>query len=169
MVIIGIDPGATGALAFLDTNTGVINVQDMPAILVQQGMRRVHRVSAALLAALIDVHGGGPMMAYVEQVASMPNQGVSSVFAFGRAAGIVEGVLAALCIPTIFIPPQTWMRGVGLAGAVKDRKEASRGKACQLYPASAQTFARVKDHGRAEAALIAHFGASLLHKEARSA
>jgi crossover junction endodeoxyribonuclease RuvC len=76
-------------------------------------------------------------------------------FAFGRARGVIEGVLAACGLPCKFITPACWKRAVGLTLASKD---AARSEAIRRWPGHAALFARVKDDGRAEAALIAIAG-----------
>lgn len=53
-------------------------------------------------------------IACVEQVHAMPKQGVSSTFAFGKAAGFIEGVLVAHGIPFQLVPPQKWKKEYSL-------------------------------------------------------
>ena len=53
-------------------------------------------------------------VACVEQVHAMPKQGVSSTFAFGKAAGFIEGVLVAHRIPFQLVPPQKWKKEYSL-------------------------------------------------------
>jgi crossover junction endodeoxyribonuclease RuvC len=76
------------------------------------------------------------------------------MFSFGFSAGLVDGVLAGLGIPTTYVTPQSWKRAAGLTSD----KSAVRLRAAQLFPDMAKHFARVKDDGRAEAALIARYG-----------
>jgi hypothetical protein len=70
--------------------------------------------------------------------------------------GIVQGILAALEIPTTFVKPQRWGKLVVLPANVLTG--ASRKRASELFPRDAGLFARVGDHGRADAALIALAG-----------
>jgi len=79
---------------------------------------------------------------------------VTSVFSFGRSFGMIEGILATLQIATTFVPPATWTKGVGRSPG----KDASRARAMELFPAHQLMFSRVKDDGRADAALIAYWG-----------
>lgn len=148
MILVGVDPGATGALAFVDQEAGaLLAVVDMPA---HDGV-----VSPALCADALGpwlVHH--QLQAWVENVHSMPKQGVSSSFKFGRAFGVICGVLGGLRVPTHYVAPQVWKKAAGLS---KD-KGASRRRAIELWPSQSQLFARVKDDGRAEAALIALHG-----------
>lgn len=81
----------------------------------------------------------------------MPKQGVSSSFKFGRSLGLVEGVCDGLGIPVQWVTPNRWKKAMRLGAD----KEASRQLAIRRWPEQAALFARKKDHGRAEAALIA--------------
>jgi crossover junction endodeoxyribonuclease RuvC len=102
--------------------------------------------------ALVDVISEwAPDLAVIEGVHSMPGQGVSTTFKFGRAFGTVEGVMAAMLVPSELISPAVWKRRLG----VTRDKASSRALASRLWPANRDLFARVKDDGRAEAALIA--------------
>jgi crossover junction endodeoxyribonuclease RuvC len=67
-------------------------------------------------------------MCVIEQVHSMPRQGVSSTFTFGRAFGAVEGAIEALKIPQTGLTPQTWKKRLGLPTGDKDgaRRYAQR-------------------------------------------
>ena len=151
--IIGVDPGASGAVAILEDNGTLVQVFDMPSVEIQVGGKAKRRVAPEMLASelrLYNVHG---TVAVVEQVSAMPGQGVSSMFAFGQAYGLVLGVLAGLWIPTSTVTPSAWKKALKL----NTGKDAARAKAAQLWPQMAGEFKRVKDDGRAEAALIAHW------------
>ena len=127
----------------------------MPTVLIKRGQRMVNQVQPALVVAAIQELN--PDTAIVERVSAMPGQGVSSMFAFGRSAGIVEGALAGLGIPYTDVPPATWVKAM----AVRGGKDGARNRAMELYPKHAKLFARVRDDGRADACLIATYGAGL--------
>ncbi len=150
-MIVGIDPGASGAVAWMTDEGYLIETRDLPHI-KGQGMQ------PAVLASWFREPGRMPVHAFVEKVASRPGQGVVSVFTFGRAFGTLEGILGALEIPITMVTPGKWKGHFGLSSD----KNASRARASQLWPGLAGTFARVKDDGRAEAALIALFGANTM-------
>jgi crossover junction endodeoxyribonuclease RuvC len=82
----------------------------------------------------------------------MPGQGTRSMFTVGLGYGLWLGVLGALRIPYTAVRPAVWKRSIGPS---KD-KEASRLRAQQLYPGA--DLRRKKDHGRAEALLLASYG-----------
>jgi crossover junction endodeoxyribonuclease RuvC len=95
------------------------------------------------------------LTAWLENVHSMPREGVSSAHKFGRCWGAVDGVLGALGIATNLVTPQKWKRDAGLIGRDKD---AGRLLALRLFPSLAGELKRKKDHGRADALLIARYG-----------
>ena len=154
MLILAIDPGAKGALAFYSPTAGTLEIVDTPTVEVKRGAKMKNEISAQMLAAI--VRARKPTEAVVERVGAFPGQGVSSVFAFGKAAGLLDGVLAALEIPVTYVAPQKWQRDVG----TREGKDGNRQRASELFPAYASTFARAKDDGRADAALMAWWRAS---------
>ena len=93
MIILGIDPGLSGALAFLDTRDNTIDVVDMPTVEVKRNNKTKREVSAQLVAAIVIKRHA--QAAVLERVNAMPGQGGTSVFSFGRSRGILEGGLAA--------------------------------------------------------------------------
>ena len=153
MKIAGVDPGAFGAVAIYDTALGTLELIDMPTRIEKVRTEKRTRVDSAELG--LRLHGRTIDEACIEKVASRQNQGVASMFAFGKAAGIVEGVFAGLLVPVSFLRPQEWQRLARVAGGefVKDN---ARDRAVMLFPAYAAWFGRKKDSGRADAALIAY-------------
>ena len=148
-MVVGIDPGLSGALAFLFEDGTYSGVFDMPVMAAgKTGRQQVN--AAALVEWMKKVYP--PDRAVLEHVAAMPKQGVSSVFSFGQSFGIILGVLAALEIPVELVRPNVWKKAYGLG---KDKEEA-RARAIQLYPAA--PLSRKKDAGRAEALLLARYG-----------
>jgi len=154
-MIIGIDPGITGAIYF-NTVEGKI-VVDMPIMAKTSGKGNQinpYELTSLLMQPPID-RLTGIKAAYLESVHAMPGQGVSSVFSFGKSVGTIEGVLAALNIPLVMVTPQRWKKNAKLIGKDKD---AARTLAIQLYPELSDRLSRKKDIGRADAILIAEFG-----------
>jgi len=157
MILIGIDPGVSGAVAFLNDDLSLVGVFDMP---VMNLSGKKQQVNASALASIFreilpyqNTNYGVDATAYVEQVHSMPKQGVASSFNFGDSYGVIKGVLGALQIPMVLVSPAVWKKRAGLTGKPKD---ASRTLAQQLYPAA--PLGRKKDVGRADAILIARYG-----------
>lgn len=150
--VIGIDPGISGAISVFDWQTqSLLEVIDMPTLEVDSGKTKKRHISAVslcnYLTPLFNAH------VVIEKVGAMPGQGVSSMFNFGRSAGIIEGVVAALRMPSTYVTPAAWTKAVGRAAG----KDASRMRAMELFPERADLFKRAKDDGRADAALIAYW------------
>ena len=146
MRLVGIDPGAvSGAFAFLDTATNTAFVGDVPVV--------DNNVNSSELSRLLDLHN--PDKVILERVSSMPGQGVSSSFSFGRGLGRIEGVVAASGLCVEYVTPQIWKRHFKLPGGPKN-KELSRARAIQLFP-DVTGLSLKKNSGRAEALLIARW------------
>ena len=152
-LIIGIDPGVSGAVAFIrDDDTAY--VLDMPTTRAQRG-RSALDVNGSLLFDALFLSDSRDV-AYVEQVQSRPRQ--AGQFAFGVNYGRVLGVLEALGIQIVHVPASKWKPAMGLRG---EDKATSVALAAQLFP-------HLKDQlygprgapldGRAEALLIAYYG-----------
>jgi crossover junction endodeoxyribonuclease RuvC len=94
----------------------------------------------------------------IERAQAMPKQGASSD-KYGRAVGAIEAVIAGCEVPLTIIEPTAWKKFHTLRGG---DKESSRQRALQLFPAAHAMLARKMDHGRAESALLAVYGARVL-------
>jgi len=157
MVIVGIDPGLGGAVAFLDAAAArVLDIIDMPTLALSRGGKAKREIDVHALAAALGRDRIGH--AFLELVGAMPGQGVSSVFSFGKSYGIAIGVVATLGIPMSFVAPRKWKAALSVPAA----KDGARARASQLLPAAARFWPLVKHDGRAEAALIALYAAQAL-------
>lgn len=149
VAFLGIDPGCSGALVLVTEHGGYIDHLAMPTIKV--GTKS--RVNGAAVAAWVRQYG--ITHAYLEQVGAMPGQGTASMFTFGHAAGVAEGILQGINIPYTLVTPQAWKKSAGLIGSDKD---AARSRAIQLYPELRALDAKAKGQAIADALLIARFG-----------
>src|SRR6516164_2883718 len=152
--ILGGDPGIRGGLAIvaIDANGAapqLVYAIDIPVA----GIGAKERVDVLAIRDWIAQHA--PQHAFVERAGVMPKQGISSGFKYGRAVGAIEGVITCCAIPLTIIEPTAWKKFHQLRGG---DKESGRQRALQLFPTAHELLARKKDHGRAEAALIALFG-----------
>ena len=150
--IIGIDPGAHGAIAVLDERGDLIEVHDMPSL--DEGNGRP-ATNAPLLAAILAKMRA--RIAFCEFVSARPTDARAAAFSFGRARGVIEGASAALALPIVFLTPPTWKRLANIAPGVENKDQA-RARAIAKWPAMANSFARKLDVDRAEAALIGWAG-----------
>lgn len=149
---IGIDPGQSGALAFL-ADGRLVGFVDMPVMPRKAGGMHVdERGLANALREKMQEHHGAYFFGVLEEVQSRPKQCSNSTFRFGEAYGIVRGVFGALGIPYMQVRPERWKKHMGLTGADKD---AARTMSIQRYPEAADQLARKKDVGRADALMIA--------------
>ena len=150
MKILGIDPGIHGGCAVVVVIPGsapqLLDAIDIPVT----GLGAKERVDVSALRAWILTCA--PSHAVIERAQAMPKQGASSGFKYGRATGALEAVITCCEVPLTIIEPTAWKKIHGLRGG---EKEASRQRALQLFPGAHALLARKKDHGRAEAALIA--------------
>lgn len=145
-MIIAVDPGKTGAIAVVD-GPRLMDIVDMPVTDKQvDGFALAETIN--VLAMSFNAHA-----AVIERVSARPKQGVVSTFTFGEGYGIVQGVFAAFGMPVSFVRPQRWKKDLNITS---DKNE-SRIMAQDLWPHNHDWFSRVKDDGRAEAALIGYW------------
>lgn len=152
-MIVGVDPGASGAVALLE-GSNLVQVFDMPTVEEVINGKKRNRVAPWILVEELAGYRDQIDVAFVERVGAMPGQGVSSMFAFGEALGIIRGVFAGMYVPCHLVPPAKWKRDLKVPAG----KDGSRSMAAQLWPRLAGEFKRVRDDGRAEAALIGYWG-----------
>lgn len=150
-MILGIDPGISGALAWIDDAGELVAVEDMPTVAVRRGKGDRNVVAPQLLADLIWHRERDTRMATIEQVGTRPGEGPVGAFSFGRSFGLIEGVLAGATIRLQYVTPRVWVPAMGIRGG----KDESRAIAMRRWPKHAKLFARKKDDGRSDAALIA--------------
>ena len=143
--ILAIDPGITGALAFyLPDFPDRVSVLDMPLV---DG-----EVNAHALRDMIETYK--PTCAVIEQVGPMPRDGVRQAWRFSAAYTTARVVVALLGIPMTLVVPGAWKKAMKVSGGPAGKEEC-RAKAIQMFPACAASFARKRDAGRSEAALLA--------------
>ena len=157
MFIIGIDPGISGALCFMEHGK-IIDVIDMPSM--ADGKKNKKQVNGSQVFNEISRHikdkNPNDVKVIIEHVSAMPGQGVTSMFNFGQSFGVIKGICSALSIPIYFVRPTKWKKHFNL---IKTNKDASRTKVIEAYPDIASKLHRKKDSNRADAILIAlYFG-----------
>lgn len=163
----GVDPGTYGCLAIYSPPTkesfkdGELHLFDLKEVkgLKSQAKGMSPGMLTSQLKVFIEFYGV-PALTLVEQPASMPGQGVVSMFTFGKACGMIEGILWGVGMPFVGTVPAVWKTQMGL----NRQKHYSIDKAEELFkdvkichPMGRDAFrspARFAD-GRAEAALLA--------------
>lgn len=160
MIFVGIDPGLDGAVAAIDAAGNIVTCQDTPTATIRSNNKNRRRYlpgqMANILSNLTKIDHCKIKVVGLEFVRAMPGQGVSSMFCMGQGVGMWEGIIAALRLPTEQITPQRWKKAI-MTGAVGEGKEASILRAQQLFPNCGDLLNRKKDHGRADALLIAEY------------
>ncbi len=155
MIIVGIDPGISGALCFF-SNGNVINVIDMPTM--AEGKKNKKQVNGRQIFNEIlnikNTFAGHKINVVVEQVSAMPGQGVTSMFNFGQSFGVIKGICSAMELPIFYVRPAKWKKYFNLINAEKD---ASRTKAIEMFPKISEKLSRKKDNNKADAILIAKY------------
>ena len=155
MIIIGIDPGVSGAISILE-NKKVIEIFDMPTMI--DGKKNKKQVNGSQVTNIIkeklNDNSGKEIIVVVEHVNAMPGQGVTSMFNFGQSFGVIKGICSALSLPIYFVRPTKWKKYFNL---IKTNKDASRTKAIEIYPEISNQLSRKKDSNKADAILIARY------------
>jgi crossover junction endodeoxyribonuclease RuvC len=155
-IILAIDPGISGAIAVYETGVDNVEVYDMPLL---DGDVDPHQLTTMIKAAK-------PDYAVIEKVHPMPKEGVSGVWRFSAAYTTARVVVMLLGIPLTLVSPALWKNRMNLKGG-KEGKEQARNLAIQTFPDSHAQLNRKKDHGRAEAALLAVYASrTLIHRGA---
>jgi hypothetical protein len=159
VIVLGIDPGLSGAIAALCQRRGFLDVADLPTC--GNGLEN-GRVSRWL-----DVKGVAEILsdwsrrfefareavqAVIERPIPMPSQQVWTAASNFDCLGVLRASVTLRGHPLMFVTPNEWKRYYRLG---KDKSDATA-VARNLYPDA--PLSRVKDHNRAEAILIArHF------------
>ena len=131
MLIIGIDPGISGAICFFD-NGQVKEIIDMPVM--ADGKKNKRQINGPQtyneILKRINNYPKKDITVVIEQVSAMPGQGVTSMFNFGQSFGVIKGICSAMQLSTFFIRPAKWKKYFGL---IKTEKEASRTKLLKFF------------------------------------
>jgi hypothetical protein len=101
MTIIGIDPGASGAVAIWDK--GISKIYKCPKTANEMADIIIKTKHSEYVNKNQSIH------AYIEKVHAFPHDGRSSVFKFGQNFGQWIGILAACKVNTELVTPQRWM------------------------------------------------------------
>ena len=146
-LIVGIDPGQKGGVAFINTETHEANAIDMPLL--------------PELVELLQENKDHILRCFIEKQHPYPKQGAVSSGKLMRHYGELIGVLTALQIPFEEIPPQRWQAFIHGSKHKKrpraEKKKKSIEKAKQMFPE-----VQIKKDGPAEALLIAEYGRKCL-------
>lgn len=159
MIVVGIDPGLTGAFAAVDS-AGTYTVEDMPTVpLPGNGLVR-RRIDGLSLARALRhmVPAGHACMVVMEDVQAIGGSAVQTMGSMMRSVGTAEAAVEILRMDLKRANPKVWKKAYGLdADKAKSLKVAR-----EMFPDIRHMLARAKDHNRAEALLLAHYGQTRL-------
>jgi hypothetical protein len=151
MIFIGIDIGFSGAIAVLDESK-IIDAIDMPVL--KAGKRtEINELHIRDLLASYK-HIEDKIAVFIEKAQSMPGQGIASTGRYLMSYGQIRGICAGIGVGYTLVHPKTWKSAM-----MKDmpkEKQASIIRCQQLFPNF--PLPQRKDHGRADAILIAAYG-----------
>lgn len=143
-VYLGIDVGGSGAVCLMSEDSKIIDI----TLNKETDADVAHAIWQAK--EMYDV-----VHCMIENVHSMPKQGVSSSFKFGESKGFLRGLLVAYKIPFTFVTPQRWMKESGIildsSRTKTEKKNMLKQRAQQLYPEHKITLAN------ADAILLARY------------
>ena len=155
MLIIGIDPGISGAICFFE-NGQVKEIINMPVM--ADGKKNKRQINGPQtyneILRRIKNYPKKDIPVVIEQVSAMPGQGVTSMFNFGQSFGILKGICSAMHLSMHFVRPAKWKKYFNL---IKCEKDASRTKAIEIFPYFSTNLSKKKDANKADAILIASY------------
>ena len=155
MIIIGIDPGISGSICFLEDGI-VKDVLEMPTM--TEGKKNKKQVNGSQIfneiSFRIKTYEKKNIKVVIEQVSAMPGQGVTSMFNFGQSFGILKGICSAMQLPIYFVRPAKWKKYFNL---INSEKDASRTRAIEIFPYFSSNLSKKKDSNKADAILIASY------------
>lgn len=163
MIVIGIDPGLTGALAKVGHRGEFLALADMPTM-ARGGPKAFvkNQVNGYALEDLLHAwcgeHDQNEIHFFIETPIAFPGQHVASIGASFLTAGHIEGIVMGRRHKHTLVAPRDWKKAVQLSSD----KEQCRARAIRLFPLASEQLKRVKDHNRAEALMIAKYGHMVL-------
>ena len=161
MIILGIDPGLTGALALLGHRAEYLQVADIPVMQRMHSPRKggvrnqvnCHAVKE-LLRGWLEPYDRNEIHAVIELPIAFPGQQIQTVASSFLTAGHLEGVIQSMGLAHTLVSPAEWKKALNLTKS----KEQARAAALRRWPDAASLLKRVMDYNRAEALLIARYG-----------
>ena len=155
MLIIGVDPGLSGAICFFEDGK-ILDVVEMPTM--TEGKKNKRQVNGSQvyneISTRIKQIDKKDIKVIIEQVSAMPGQGVTSMFNFGQSYGILKGMCSAMQLPMYFVRPAKWKKYFGL---INTEKDASRTEAIEIFPYFSSNLSKKKDSNKSDAILIASY------------
>ena len=142
--IIGVDPGASGAIAVYINGKSVAH--KTPVIKIGEGEDAEIDIVASIHAhlELLSMYNNGNPFCVIEKVGGRHGDAAFKAFNFGKTFGIMLACLTACHIPFEQVHPKTWQKYYGMKRDKGDSdtkwKNTLKAKAQDLYPAHTVTL-----------------------------
>lgn len=166
-LVLGVDPGNSGAFAVYDTvSQRIVDVRDMPVWYQVVGKRKRPRIDALAVADYFDHYELlGVKLMVMEAVGGRPHQGASAAFVFGYGVGMIYtcGLYSQIAIDTA--TPAVWKKLMNVPGKGKADDTAILARATELFPYDREKFYTPRGGrrvDRAEAAMLAKYGGDFI-------
>lgn len=148
MIYVAVDPGLTGAIAALDDSRAVLLAESLP-IIRHGSLAWVDAPTLDEFLAPLAAHRVAGV--WLERAQASPQMGRSSAFNYGVSFGSLLSVFQLRAWRLEFVAPAAWKRSFGLGRDKADALDEARLR----FPGV--RLDRSKDHGLAEALLIAEY------------
>lgn len=171
-MIIGIDPGITGGMAYYDPALNYLRVDRLPVQWRLVNGKKRHEIDVKELFTRLKDCPVTIHTVICEEPHAMPGAGAASQFSFGSTCGAIRAALA--CLSTIrhidrilYVDPSAWKTAI----KCPSDKHRARALAQQYFPDYARQFDAASSDGMAEAALMAWYAANTadIKQKARTA
>lgn len=142
---------------------GIVDMIDIPTYETKSQSRKsgvLRHIDGHELSSRLDLYSRQVACAFIEEPGAMPKQGLSSTFRFGYTCGVIQGVLAGHMVAHMPISPAAWKLALGLTS----KKDESFELADRVYSSHKKLWSKKMWDGRAEAALLAHYGIKFFAK-----
>jgi len=170
MQIIGVDPGLSGGIAVLTGGGALVNIFDMPTVVLVKGKKKKNVYDLASIEKVFSSSIEKVDQVCMEKMQTMPpGFRAQASFGLGYCQGLFEGLLVAKRIRYELVIPKTWQKHFGITGAKGDKKVQSYMVATKLFPKAELSGPRGgKKDGRSDALLIAEWCRRRLANENQS-
>lgn len=162
MLVIGCDPGLTGAISLICSQRGLLECEDLPTCTNGQTTGKMLRwIDVEKLQTMLAVWAARhafaerAVHACIERPIPMPSMPSTTTASSFDTFGVVRALVTGRVSPNgmTVVDPSRWKKMFGL----HTDKDGSIACAKRLYPDASASLARKKDHNRAESILIGHW------------
>jgi len=160
-MMIGIDPGLKGAIAFYDPSINYLLMQDLPVRWKLVNKKKRHEIDIPALWAIFNIWSQTTFQTIIiEEPHAMPGAGATSQFTFGVSCGRLFALVECLkqirpVERILYVDPSAWKTAM----QCPSDKNRARARAMEVFPDYKDMFSRASDDGKAEAALLAWYAA----------